>query len=112
MEFRRHRIGLRRRCGKRRQFQMMTGEVEQSAIVKSPAFARRRHQIPAMHVADVQVAGDSKFGQRTFQLGIGEHVSMDAKVAAVKQACQLRNGCPIQVNMHGVELALAVRAGL
>ena len=89
----------------------MAGQVEQAAIVERPAFARRRHQIPAMHVADVQVACDIELGQRPSKLGVGEHIAVNAKVAAMKQACQLGNRGAIQMHPH-VELILAVRARL
>ncbi len=51
------------------------------------------------------------FGQRTGQLGVGEHEAVHADVAAVKQARELGNRGAIQMESHA-ELVFAVRAGL
>ncbi len=79
--------------------------------MERPAFAGRGHQIPAMHVADVQVAGDADLRKRPGQLGVGEYIAVDAEVAAMEQARQFGNRGSIQMNAHA-ELVLAVRAGL
>ena len=89
----------------------MAGQIEQAAIVERPAFAGRGHQIPAMHVADVEVAGDVDFRKRPGQLGVGEYIAVDAEVAAVEQAREFGNRGSIQMNAHA-QLVLAIRAGL
>src|SRR5580700_6718643 len=90
---------------------MMARQVQQAPIVERPSFTGRRHQIPAMHIADVEVPCDVELGERAGQLRVGEYISVDAQVAAVKQTRELGNRGAAQVHPHA-ELVLAVRAGL
>ena len=93
------------------ELQMVAVEIEQALIVERPAFAGSRHQIPAVHIADIEVAGDSDFRQRPGKLGVGQHESVDTDVAAVEEARDLGDGSTIQMDAH-IELVFAIGGGL
>src|SRR5579883_2883528 len=74
-QFDRYRLRIVR---ERLKIQSMRGQIQRAAVTHRPAFAVRRHQVPAMNVGDVEAAGNPDVVDRSRQLSLAGGEAMDA----------------------------------
>ena len=67
------------------QFQLLRDQVEPPADLQRPALAIAGHHVPAMHVADIQAAGDPHVVQRPGQVQPRTQRAVHAGILAAHQ---------------------------
>ena len=95
------------------QFQLLTDQVEAAADLQRPALAVAGHHVPAMHVADIQAAGDPHVVERTGEVKARTERAVHAGVLPAHQRGDFAErgavDCQVEIDAAGVGIPAALQ---